>query len=169
MNSKKIEIGFSCFLLMIFLVFTIIAIGYNPQARVAPLVVGIPAIFLSALLLVSYYIPAVDKKINTMKQMELFEMEEKKKKGDNKQNKEEKKEPIIRELNITLWIIGLLLSIYILGFIIAIPIFVFLYLMFREKEKLSTSIIVSLGTWAGIYVMFIILLKAQLYGGVFFE
>lgn len=170
-TNKKIEIYFTLFLLLIFLIFVILAIGYNPTARVVPLIVGIPGVILCAILLSSYYIPAVDKRINTLKQKTFFEVEvgdEKKQQKNLQKSEEEFKKTSLKELNMVAWIIGFLIGIYILGFIVAIPLFTFLFLKFREKESLRMSILVSAGSWAAIYTMFSLLLKAQLYSGLFY-
>lgn len=170
MKTKKIEIGFSLFLLLVYLTFVIIAFGYGSTTRMFPLVVGLPGLILCAIILSSYYIPAVNKRITTIKQKEFFKAYDRDKEEQEDDEKKEKEYKIasLKELNISIWIIGLLIVIYILGFMPSIPLFVFLYLKFREKESLISSILVSIGTWIVIYILFILLLKAQLYGGLFF-
>ena len=170
MKTKKteIEIIFSLFLLLIFLIFLIIASSYDRQTRMFPLIIAVPGFILCLILFSSYYIPAVSKRITTIKQKEFFKTYDREEQEDDEKKKKELKKISLKELNITIWIIGLLITIYILGFMITIPLFIFLFLKFREKESLRISILISAGSWAVIYVMFRLLLRAQLYGGLFY-
>jgi len=170
MKTKKteMEIIFSFLLLLMFLIFVIIAISYDRQTRMFPLVIGVPGLILCVILFSSYYILAVSKRLNTIKQKEFFKIHDIEKQEDIEKKKKELKKISFKELNIIIWIIGLLITVYILGFIITIPLFIFLFLKFREKENLIISILFSTVSWAVIYIMFILILKAQLYGGIFF-
>ena len=170
MKTKKIEIGFSIFLFLIFLTAIIIAFGYDSTTRMFPLVVGLPGAILCAIIVSSYYIPAVKKRITTIKQKEFFQAYDKDEEEQEDDGKKEKEYKIasLKELNISIWTICLLITIYILGFMPTIPLFVFIFLKFREKESLKSSILISLGAWIVIYVLFILLLKAQLWSGLFF-
>ncbi|MFQ5684218.1 MAG: tripartite tricarboxylate transporter TctB family protein [Candidatus Binatia bacterium] len=49
-----------------------------------------------------------------------------------------------RAINIFAWILGLFATIWIIGFIISVPFFVFLYLFAQAREKLSLSLAYSL-------------------------
>lgn len=168
MKTKKAEIIFSLFLLLMFLTSVIIAISYDRQTRMFPLIIGVPGLILCVILFSSYYIPAVSKRLTTIKQKEFFKANDKEEQEDDEKKKKEFKKVSLKELNITIWIIGLLIIIYILGFMITIPLFIFLFLKFREKENLIISILFSVSSWVVIYIMFILILKAQLYGGIFF-
>lgn len=168
MKTKKAEIIFSLFLLLMFLTSVIIAISYDRQTRMFPLIIGVPGLILCVILFSSYYIPAVSKRLTTIKQKEFFKAQDKEEQEDDEKKKKEFKKVSLKELNITIWIIGLLIIIYILGFMITIPLFIFLFLKFREKENLIISILFSVSSWVVIYIMFILILKAQLYGGIFF-
>lgn len=168
MKTKKAEIIFSLFLLLMFLTSVIIAISYDRQTRMFPLIIGVPGLILCVILFSSYYIPTVSKRLTTIKQKEFFKANDKEEQEDDEKKKKEFKKVSLKELNITIWIIGLLIIIYILGFMITIPLFIFLFLKFREKENLIISILFSVSSWVVIYIMFILILKAQLYGGIFF-
>lgn len=171
MKTKKtgIEEIFSLFLILIFLTFLVIASSYDPQTRMFPFIIGFPGLILSIILFSSYYIPAVSKRITAIKQKEFFKDYDKEEEKENdERKKKELKKTLLKELNITIWIIAFLISVYIIGFMITIPLFIFLFLRFREKESLRTSILISLGSWVVIYVLFRLLLRAQLYSGVLF-
>ena len=168
-KKTKIEIIFSLFLLLMFLIFLIIASSYDRQTRMFPFIIGIPGLILSIILFSSYYIPAVSRRISTIKQKEFFKTyDREEEKEDDEKKKKELKKALLKELNITIWIIALLVTIYIMGFMMTVPLFIFLFLKFREKENLKVSILISAGSWAVIYVMFRLVLGAQLYGGMLF-
>ncbi|MCL6637871.1 MAG: tripartite tricarboxylate transporter TctB family protein, partial [Alicyclobacillus sp.] len=68
-------------------------------------------------------------------------------------------------LNAFLWFIGLLLIIWLLGFTLAIPIYLFLYLKWRSRERWRLSVVYALVCWAGLYALFGMALHVPLYGG----
>lgn len=151
-----------------FLIFVIIASSYDRQTRMFPLIIGVPGLILCVILFSSYYIPAVNKRLTTIKQKEFFKAHDKEEQEDDEKKKKEFKNTFLKELNITIWIIGFLITVYMLGFMTTIPLFTFLFLKFREKENLIISILFSTSSWVVIYIMFIVILKAQLYGGILF-
>lgn len=59
-----------------------------------------------------------------------------------------------RTLTIFLWIIGFFLMVLLLGFPIAVPLFVFCYMKFQGKEKWTSSIIFTLIAWGAFYGLF---------------
>jgi len=62
------------------------------------------------------------------------------------------------------WAVGLLLAIYLVGFIIAIPLFIFSYLKLNgRKWLLSVGMAVVMTMF--IYVIFVVALKVDLYPG----
>jgi len=65
------------------------------------------------------------------------------------------------------WISGFALSIYVLGFLIAIPVFSFSYLKLHKRGWV-TSIVYTVIVSALIYVIFEIGLNARLYRGLIF-
>lgn len=65
------------------------------------------------------------------------------------------------------WTAGFALGIYLLGFYIAVPIFVFSYSKWRGRSWLAASII-ALGIIAFVYGVFGLGLKATLFRGIIF-
>ena len=66
------------------------------------------------------------------------------------------------------WVVGFALGIYVLGYLIAIPLFIISYLKV-EKWSLSKAALVALATTALIYVIFDVILRARLWKGMFLE
>jgi hypothetical protein len=56
------------------------------------------------------------------------------------------------------WILAFFAAIVLLGFAIAVPLFVFLYLKLQGREGWGISIAITLGTWAVFYGLFDLLL-----------
>ncbi|MFC1903057.1 tripartite tricarboxylate transporter TctB family protein [Chloroflexota bacterium] len=65
------------------------------------------------------------------------------------------------------WVIAFMLGIYLLGFIIAIPLFTFSYLKWRRRSWIS-AIVFSGAMLASIYGIFSLGLKVPLFEGVIF-
>lgn len=52
------------------------------------------------------------------------------------------------------WILGFFVTILLLGFPIAVPVFVFLYLKLQGREGWIFSAVCTAAVWAGFYVLF---------------
>ncbi len=59
-----------------------------------------------------------------------------------------------RTVSIIGWTLGFFLAIWLLGFVIAVPVASFLYFRFAGGEKWSISIVLSLAAWAVFYGLF---------------
>lgn len=70
-----------------------------------------------------------------------------------------------KELVAVAWILLLLVLVFLIGLLWTIPIFIFLSLRVRSREKWRLSIILSLGAWAFMYVLFFYVLKIQFDNG----
>ena len=67
------------------------------------------------------------------------------------------------------WIFAFFAAIVLLGFPIAVPLFVFLYLKLQGREGWGISIAITLGTWAVFYGLFDLLLHLPFPAGWLFE
>jgi hypothetical protein len=67
------------------------------------------------------------------------------------------------------WILAFFAAIVLLGFPIAVPLFVFLYLKLQGREGWGISIAITLGTWAVFYGLFDLLLHLPFPAGWLFE
>ncbi len=80
-----------------------------------------------------------------------------------------KDRPIVRKYaSLAIWILGFLAAIYLLGFIIAPPLFIIAYLKSRAIVWLR-SIVTAVLVTVSIYGVFELLLKVSLYRGIFWE
>lgn len=68
---------------------------------------------------------------------------------------------IRRTLLSSAWIVGFFIMILLLGFSIAVPLYVFLYLKLYGKEKWGISLIITAATWVFFYGLFVWLLDTH--------
>ncbi len=64
------------------------------------------------------------------------------------------------------WVAAALALVVVAGFLVAIPVYVFAYLILHGKRTLRVSLIAAVATTFGIWLGFEILLRYELYGGM---
>ncbi len=129
------------------------ALGYNSQARLMPLVVSIPI-----------FVLAIIQTINDLKKSprtapankELAPREE----------KPAEKGKFKKEVNAFLWAVSLFIVIYLFGFVFTTLIYTFLALKVRSRFSWRSSIGVSVGCFAFLWIVMIYGLKVDLYPGL---
>ena len=77
------------------------------------------------------------------------------------------KEAVSNHIKIAAWVVGLFLGIYLLGFFVAIPVFIFLYLCLHGKRWIVAIGLAALME-AVIYGLFTVALRIDLYRGLLF-
>jgi hypothetical protein len=162
---------FNFFWVAFFILIISRSLTYNPKARLIPLLVAAICLVLA----IGVFIGEIRKKDKKsglsgddalldgiMKKVDVAaEAGEEKKKV----SAEEKKR---RFFDAVLWILGFVLMIYLVGFLIAIPLFTFLF-MRAKKESWTLSISCSLGLLAGVYLAFVKLSQSTIYEGIIFR
>jgi hypothetical protein len=119
------------------------ALRWPFRAALFPMVVGIPLFILSAVqFLKSAFLGGKGHIKEATIDFKLSEMEDK---------ALEKK----RTINILLWILGFFFMVLLIGFPIAVPLFVFLYMKLQGKEKWGVSLLMTFIAWASFYGLFI--------------
>lgn len=146
----RLEIIFCSAALSILIILVFVSFGYSTIARLLPLIVIIP----TAILLGIQVIREVSKKA---RQKVLPEEKEMADKGIPH-----------RYLRAPIWIGSLVISIYLLGYLVGTALFSFLYLKLHGAKWLTTISYV-LGVIALIYGCFELALKMPLYEGVVFR
>jgi hypothetical protein len=74
--------------------------------------------------------------------------------------------PVAKELQAFAWLGGLLLSLYLLGFMVSTPLYVFAFIRFSGRSSLKTSALIAIGISAFVYLVFVRLLAYKLYAGI---
>ena len=73
-----------------------------------------------------------------------------------------------RELKATLFLAGGVTGIYLVGFMLAIPLYLFASIAFLGKQSTRVALIVALLTSLAIYLLFAVALAYELYPGMLF-
>ena len=158
MIAKLKKSSFTILILICAIAYVITATRYGPQARLMPLIVGIPAIILSIIQLIFDMTGWEMKKAETKTKLDIPDEHSILGKASGAQT-------FAVFVSLTVFF-GL---IYLVGFMVAIPIFLFAFLIVIAKKKILRSFIFSAAMTSVIYVLFIKVLQAQLYKGIFFQ
>ena len=76
---------------------------------------------------------------------------------------------VLREIKGFLWLGSLLTVLYLLGFLIATPLYIFSFLRISAGKSIRDSLVVTILGTAFVYVIFVLLLEYRLFAGVLFE
>ena len=152
---KKYHIAFIIVFLIILGILFFITLDYPKRARNLPLIV----IALSILIMIKELTAEI------LSQRRLISASNVDKAAEQKPVP---KETVVKFILILGWITGLGVLIWLFGFLIAFPLFIFIYIKLNG-EKWLWAIIVSFSFLVIIYVGFGLLLKLPLYEGLFFQ
>jgi hypothetical protein len=149
---------FSSAILVVFILCLWLTSGWSLKARLFPQVITIPGMTLCMWVLVQGFI--------RMRSPVKLGIES----DSNRRQKELKRSnhPITlkNEIIMMSWIVGFLCLILILGFWVAIALFlpIFMHFFGHESKQIITAF--TLGTWGIIYLVFAVSMKVPLYGGI---
>ena len=147
------------------LVFLVLSLDYQPRARLVPLIIAIPTLLLTLLQLLIDMIPAVGRRFSFLQEYDLFGIDT----GRAVAPSEESRSSgtvFRRELNFAAWLLLLMALIYFLGYLVAIPLFLVLFLRLRSSESWFMTLSITAVTWAFVYLVFIVVMGAPLHEGV---
>lgn len=83
-------------------------------------------------------------------------------------NEEVRRSGFLNDFGGPAWLGLLLLAIYLAGFLVAIPAFLFLFLVYAAKRTLAYSAVTAAVLTASVYFVFAWLLEYRLFAGVLF-
>ena len=150
-NEEKI---FMIFLLFIMLLMVFFSFKYSGGSKILPLVSGV----FSALIMGFMVIMSFSSKITSWYQK--FEkksvLSERTMKGDEKK----------REISVIAWFSGCTVVIYFLGFLVGIPLFLFLFLKLWAKESWLLSVVLATAVLVVVYFTFVYILRVPLHRGM---
>ena len=165
---------FALILLTVLLMFVSLAFTYSSEARIVPLIIGALALGLICLQLLVEIIPELSQKVGILgeEEKEIFGSKQLVKKIEAEPGKEtvssSNKSIKIGEIQGFLWLLALVCLIFLVGYLIAIPVFLFLFFKLLASRGWTFSIAVAGITWVVVYFSFIMLLNIPLYKGVVF-
>src|SRR5210317_897642 len=152
-NEEKI---FMISLLLIMLLMVFFSFIYSGESKILPMISGV----FSALIMGFMVIMSFSSKITSWYQK--FEkksvLSERTMKGDEKK----------REISVIAWFSGCTVVIYFLGFLVGIPLFLFLFLKLWAKESWLLSVVLATTVLVVVYFAFVYILRVPLHRGMLF-
>jgi len=158
---KKGSLIFNLILLSFLLTMSLLSLNYDRKTALVPLLTGIFTFVFAFLSLLSEIFPAFGQKFS----INIFHI-------DNSQGKEDKSDSTIRWNPVTSfiilssWLVLFYLSVFLVGFIISIPVFLFLFHKIYSAQPWWKSTGFALISWAFIYILFVKLMSFDLFSGV---
>lgn len=161
------EAGVISLILLIFVSILItLSLDYPYRARQTPLAIGIPTwIFLFVEVLLRFF-PRFEERFGTVGEASLFT-------GELASMASEGGEGTMslsrRETGIFFWLSALLVATYLLGIMLAMPLFVLGYLRFWSGESWRFIIGYAVSAWVLMYLFFVKLLEMQRFPGAILQ
>ncbi len=151
------RVAMSLVMLAIFVSMVLMATAYPPDARLLPFVIGIPGSVL-ALIQVGAEIADARRRAADAPQEA----------APGAENPAETASDVKQELVLLGTLVGLVAAILLLGFWVAIPLFLVLFLRFHERESWTLTLALTGGAWITLYVVFDQLLGILVFEGFLF-
>jgi hypothetical protein len=152
-NEEKI---FMLLLLAIVLLMALSGFRYSGGSKILPLVSGVFSALLMGFMVLMSFFPKVTAWYQKFEKKDIFSAEP--------MTDQEKK----RERSVVFWFVGCTAAIYLFGFMVGIPLFIFLFLKLWAKESWTLSIGLALAVSIVVYVAFVYLLRVPLHSGLLF-
>lgn len=147
---------FTAILVVLLVAFNVVAFNFNYQARMMPLIIGVPVMILAIVQLVIEVRGARAKSEKAVAEVKKEQAEE----------EPEAPRSARRVLSSSAWLIGMMGSIYVLGFIATTFLYPLLYMKFVGKRSWRLAFIISLGAIVFIWAVMIQALNVDLYDGL---
>lgn len=153
---KNEEKAFMIFLLVVMLLMVLLSFNYSGASKILPLLSGVCSVLIMAFLVMV----AFSSRLKLWYQ----KFEKKAVLSEESLKPEEKK----REISIIIWFSGCTAVIYLLGFVIGIPLFLFTFLKIWARESWLLSVVLSGIVLFIVYFTFIYILSVPLHRGILF-
>jgi len=144
-------LGFLLFLMIVIITST----NYGKKAALFPLAIGIPTL----LLVVIELVRDRSSKLSRILETDLFRM--KRHKAEQKDKTAEDSQRLHKEIMAILMVIGFFILLMAAGFLASIPFFVFCYTFFFARESWWKALLLSMGTWVFVFLVFCVLMEIQ--------
>ena len=143
----------------------LLSLSYGPKERLIPLIIGFGCLVFCVLLLLGEKFPRLvrsfDVSVHDLMRDRLTP----------KNTSAAAVDPAVarKTVAISLWALGYLILIFLVGFHIANPLFMVLFLKISGKISWPKTIILTVITWGFIYGLFDIMLKQEIFRGLLFD
>ena len=165
---KNEETVFTFCLLGVVASMVALTFDYRAGARLVPLLVGLVTLGLMTFISLMALFPGLARWYRQLEGKPL--KEDQKKGGDTRAKDRQTVTGVVRqrEKAVIGWLLFLTGAIYCLGFVVAIPLFLFLFLKFWARESWTVSLWLP-GLVAGVaYFLFVYILRVPLHPGIIF-
>ncbi len=148
-----------------------ITLGLGPVARLVPLRVAVVTLVLILFQSLLDVLPRLAQRIHIIEQTDPLKTGQikgvaKSPARSNSHQGAARFPTLTREVGVFLWILMIPAAIYLFGFLMAVPLYMFLFLKVRSREGYLVSIAAAIGLMCLLYGIFDILLSIRLEGGV---
>ena len=150
-NEEKI---FLIFLLFIMLLMAFLSFQYSGGSQILPLASGIFSALITGFLVLMSFFPKIISFYQKFETKSVL--------SESVLSDDEKK----REISVIAWFSGCTAMIYFLGFLIGIPLFLFMFLKLWAKESWILSLVLAAIVLGVVYLTFIYILRVPLHGGI---
>lgn len=145
--------------------FLVLALDYQPRARLVPLIIAVPTLLLTLFQFLIDAIPAVGRRFSFFQEYDLFGIETGRAAASTEESRPNRN-VFRRELSFAAWLLLLVALIYFIGYLAAIPLFMILFMRLRSSERWLITLSITAVTWAFVYFVFIVIMGAPLHEGV---
>jgi hypothetical protein len=152
---KNEEKFFMIFLLIIILLMAFFSFQYSAGSQILPLISGIFSALIMGFLVVMSFFPKIISFYQKFETKSVL--------SESELNVAEKK----REVSVIAWFSGCTAVIYFLGFLIGIPLFLFMFLKIWARESWILSLVLAAVVTGVVYFTFIYILRVPLHSGIF--
>ncbi len=159
--GKRGALYFALGLFALTIVFIYLSYDYAPGVRLFPLMVGYTGLILCTLDLIGMTDTGFGRIIDSVFSGKAA--------GETGKAPPKFAPKLSRQLIAMAWMVGLTIGIYIVGFMAVVPVYVFFSMLFQGKKSVKQCAYGAVGATVFIWVMFELLLKYELYRGVFAE
>ncbi len=147
------------------LLFLILALDYQPRARLVPLIIAVPTLLLTLFQFLIDAIPAVGRRFSFFQEYDLFGIDTGRAAAPSEESRPSGN-VFRREISFAAWLLFLVALIYFIGYLAAIPLFMILFMRLRSAERWFMTLSITAVTWAFVYFVFIVIMGAPLHEGV---
>lgn len=167
---KKINANtiFTCIVIFICILFLYFSRNFPERSRLMPFTVSLLVLFLAFIQILFETVPGF-KKMEAGKVHFLNEdvQSNQVKNADHCNNRENKKNHL-GLYSIIKWNLLVIIGVYLFGFFIALPMFVYLFYLFDGKYQWVRALVITLIFWILVFIFFQVFLNVELFKGIIF-
>jgi hypothetical protein len=158
---KKAKIAFTIFLMFYILILLFMTSGYDQKSAIFPILVCSGTLLLGLLSLATELLP----KLSRLTETNLFEVGvgREKARGSSTEGIDFR-----NFLRTGFWLVLLLLLVFLVGFLISLPIWIFCYIFFQGKRPWGYALLTAFVLWIFVYGFFVEIMALEFFKGIIF-